>query len=110
MYVLECLPSKQGSGADKILCVHFRLNFRLNQACKDVLKETCTEVCADQDHEQKACGGTVLRCLADKIDDINDDACKQELLYFQKMEVCLAAVYCIASYAELSAQTQTCLL
>ena len=38
----------------------------------------------------KACGGTVLRCLADKIDDINDDSCKKELLYFQKMEVSLA--------------------
>lgn len=64
-----------------------RLNFRLNQACKDVLNEMCTDVCVDPENQDKACGGTVLRCLADKIDDVNDDACKQELLYFQKMEV-----------------------
>ena len=68
------------------LYVH-RLNFRLNQACKDVLNEMCTDVCVDPENQDKACGGTVLRCLADKIDDVNDDACKQELLYFQKMEV-----------------------
>ncbi len=47
-------------------------------------------VCPDEENMDKACGGTVLRCLADKIDDINDDTCKQELLYFQKMEVSLA--------------------
>lgn len=47
----------------------------------------CQDVCADDENETKACGGTVLRCLADKIDDVSDDNCKQELLYFQKMEV-----------------------
>jgi len=57
-------------------------------------------VCPDEENMDKACGGTVLRCLADKIDDINDDTCKQELLYFQKMEVGLAGqasrfVFCI---------------
>ena len=50
----------------------------------------CINVCPDEENMDKACGGTVLRCLADKIDDINDDTCKQELLYFQKMEVSLA--------------------
>lgn len=47
----------------------------------------------EEEHVDKACGGTVLRCLADKIEDITDDACKSELLYFQKMEVrCLACI------------------
>ncbi len=64
-----------------------RLNYRLNQACGEVLNDVCINVCLDEENIDKACGGTVLRCLADKIDDINDDACKQELLYFQKMEV-----------------------
>ena len=41
----------------------------------------------DEGNVDKACGGTVLRCLGDKIDDITDEACKSELLYFQKMEV-----------------------
>lgn len=55
-------------------------------------------VCLDEENMDKACGGTVLRCLADKIDDINDDTCKQELLYFQKMEVTSARpVYCCFS-------------
>ena len=44
-------------------------------------------MCLDEENSDKACGGTVLRCLADKIDDVSDDTCKQELLYFQKMEV-----------------------
>ena len=52
-----------------------------------MLKEVCTEVCMEEEHVDKACGGTVLRCLADKIEDITDEACKSELLYFQKMEV-----------------------
>lgn len=51
----------------------------------------CTDVCVEAENEDKACGGTVLRCLADKIDDVTDDNCKQELLYFQKMEVRQAA-------------------
>ena len=52
-----------------------------------MLKEVCTDVCMDEGNVDKACGGTVLRCLGDKIDDITDEACKSELLYFQKMEV-----------------------
>ena len=59
----------------------------MTQACGEVLKEVCTNVCLDEENVDKACGGTVLRCLADKIDDITDDECKSELLYFQKMEV-----------------------
>ena len=46
----------------------------------------CLDACAEPEDKDKACGGTVLRCLADKIDDVTDDNCKQELLYFQKME------------------------
>ena len=54
----------------------------------------CTDVCVEAENEDKACGGTVLRCLADKIDDVTDDNCKQELLYFQKMEVIQASIIC----------------
>ncbi len=35
----------------------------------------------------KVCGGAVLRCLTDKRDEISAEACKQEVLYFEKMEV-----------------------
>ena len=31
----------------------------------------------------------MLRCLTDKIDDINAEACKKEVYYFEKMEVCV---------------------
>ena len=54
----------------------------------------CTDVCVEAENEDQACGGTVLRCLADKIDDVTDDNCKQELLYFQKMEVIQALIFC----------------
>lgn len=33
------------------------------------------------------CGGTVLRCLTDKKEDIKSEACQKEVLYFEKMEV-----------------------
>ena len=35
----------------------------------------------------QVCGGKVLRCLTDKIDDIKADACRKEVHYFEKMEV-----------------------
>ena len=82
----------------KLCCVCCRLNFRLTQACGEVLKEVCTNVCLDEENVDKACGGTVLRCLADKIDDITDDGCKSELLYFQKMEVGFFWMFCGQSY------------
>lgn len=33
------------------------------------------------------CGGKVLRCLTDKIEDIGEEACKKEVYYYEKMEV-----------------------
>ena len=82
----ECAVKGHPSVTSRVF-LRCRLNFRLTQACGDVLKEVCTDVCLDEENVDKACGGTVLRCLADKIDDITDDGCKSELLYFQKMEV-----------------------
>ena len=35
----------------------------------------------------KVCGGKVLRCLTDKMDNIKAEACKKEVYYFEKMEV-----------------------
>ena len=67
-----------------------------------MLKEVCTDVCMDESNVDKACGGTVLRCLGDKIDDITDEACKSELLYFQKMEVGPTCLFCAVSRATLS--------
>ena len=36
---------------------------------------------------EQQCGGTVLQCLSDKIEEITDEDCKKEVFYFQKMEV-----------------------
>lgn len=35
----------------------------------------------------QVCGGKVLRCLTDKADDIQDEGCRKEVYYFEKMEV-----------------------
>ncbi len=35
----------------------------------------------------QVCGGAVLRCLTDKREELSSEACKKEVLYFEKMEV-----------------------
>ena len=42
----------------------YRLNFRLNRACEVDVDELCGDVCSP--FAGQACGGTVLRCLANK--------------------------------------------
>ena len=63
-----------------------RLNYRLNDACHDTITSKCGDACSSQGVEQP-CGGTVLRCLTDKLDEITDEDCKKEVFYFIKMEV-----------------------
>jgi len=36
---------------------------------------------------QQACGGTVLRCLTQKREEISSDSCRKEVYYYEKMEV-----------------------
>lgn len=33
----------------------------------------------------QTCGGKVLRCLTDKMEDIGDEACRKEVYYFEKV-------------------------
>ena len=63
----------------------YRLNYRLAKACKADQAALCAGTCSAQDGQ--VCGGTVLRCLTDKRDQIKDEACQKEVLYFEKMEV-----------------------
>jgi hypothetical protein len=42
----------------------------------------CAVLCCVQ-----VCGGTVLRCLTQKKDEIKSEACRKEVFYFEKMEV-----------------------
>ena len=63
-----------------------RLNYRLSEACHDVIASKCADACSSVSIEQP-CGGTVLRCLTEKMDEIDNDNCKKEVFYFVKMEV-----------------------
>lgn len=63
-----------------------RLNYRLTVACQDTIQDKCADACSSSSIEQP-CGGTVLRCLTDKVEEISNEDCRKEVVYFQKMEV-----------------------
>ncbi|KAG1656262.1 hypothetical protein FOA52_011910 [Chlamydomonas sp. UWO 241] len=64
----------------------YRLNYRLRTACEKDVAALCPTTCTSTDG-QNVCGGKVLRCLTDKIDEIKEEACTKEVTYFEKMEV-----------------------
>ena len=63
----------------------YRLNFRLQKACAADVSTMCSDACAP--YLGQACGGSVLRCLQDKMDTIVNEDCRTEVFYFVKMEV-----------------------
>ncbi|EFJ50582.1 hypothetical protein VOLCADRAFT_103797 [Volvox carteri f. nagariensis] len=63
----------------------YRFNYRLHKACQKEVDKLCPGLC--QNNDGSPCGGKVLRCLTDKIEDIGDEACKKEVYYYEKMEV-----------------------
>jgi len=77
LLLLRILTSRQS------LC---RLNYRLSIACHDTIMNKCADACTSTSIDQP-CGGTVLRCLTEKLDEITDAECKKEVFYFIKMEV-----------------------
>ena len=51
-----------------------RLDSRLEVQCRDTIKELCPGVrCA----EDAPCGGTMLRCLTDRLANVTDGGCRQ---------------------------------
>ena len=46
----------------------YRLNFRLHRSCEVDVDELCADVCSP--FQGQACGGTVLRCLTEKRDEV----------------------------------------
>lgn len=60
----------------------YRLNVRLKKACSADIPILC-DICSNQD----SCGGKVLHCLQDKMEQIGSSDCKDEVFYFVKMEV-----------------------
>ena len=69
----------------------YRLNFRLAAACAPAVASLCAGACAPAGgppmREGEPCGGTVLRCLQDKVEDIKEPECAAEVEYFVRMEV-----------------------
>ncbi|KAI8465216.1 MAG: hypothetical protein J3K34DRAFT_379960 [Monoraphidium minutum] len=67
----------------------YRLNHRLRTECKADVAALCKEACKKGDGQPSddVCGGTVLRCLTEKQDDIKAEGCRREVLYYLKMEV-----------------------
>eukprot|EP00955_Chlamydomonas_euryale_P008396 89300-Chlamydomonas_euryale.AAC.2 len=63
----------------------YRFNHRLAAACAADVPRLCGSVCAAAGGQ--TCGGTVLRCLTVRRDDIEAPECRAEVEYFEKMEV-----------------------
>lgn len=54
-------------------------------ACHETIQDKCADACTSPTIDQP-CGGTVLRCLTEKLEEIADAECKKEVFYFVKME------------------------
>ena len=55
-----------------------RLNYRLSESCHDTIATLCPDSCQTEGFEQP-CGGTVLRCLTSKLEEITNEDCKKEV-------------------------------
>jgi len=88
---LEVQKENQRQGTD------YRLNFRLKQACEHDVARLCPDACVNATTTvvsetgvgtgPQACGGKALRCLTEKLEDVQSDACANEVIYFEQMEV-----------------------
>uniref|UniRef100_A0A7S0YM23 Golgi apparatus protein 1 n=1 Tax=Polytomella parva TaxID=51329 RepID=A0A7S0YM23_9CHLO len=63
----------------------YRLNFRLKHACSADVDILCPNKCSEQ--PGVICGGLVLQCLQQNQANISKESCKEEVLYYQLMEV-----------------------
>eukprot|EP01024_Parvocaulis_polyphysoides_P049908 TRINITY_DN4859_c0_g2_i4.p1 TRINITY_DN4859_c0_g2~~TRINITY_DN4859_c0_g2_i4.p1 ORF type:complete len:703 (+),score=133.40 TRINITY_DN4859_c0_g2_i4:438-2546(+) len=61
----------------------YRLNFRLKTSCQNDINKICANMCKGDE----VCGGVVLQCLTEKMDEIENEDCYNEVFYFVKMEV-----------------------
>ncbi|CAI5512031.1 unnamed protein product [Closterium sp. Naga37s-1] len=75
----------------------FRLNFRLNHACFEDVQHLCINACAPPGVEGamaaaaaaagQACGGAVLKCLSEKVSQLQNAECREEVFYFERRTV-----------------------
>ena len=66
-------------------CRCCRLNYRLSVACEQDVEALCAQECHPA--MGQSCGGRVLRCLTEKQDQLSSQSCRDEVFYFEKMEV-----------------------
>lgn len=71
---------------EQLAAKDFRLNSVLRSKCTDTIASLCPDKCKP-DQQDQLCGGSVLQCLVDGYEKIDDEACKNEVFYFMKMEV-----------------------
>jgi len=62
----------------------YRLNYRLNKACDAEIDDMCADVCSP--FQGQACGGTVIKCLTEKEENITNTDCRNELFGVEKKE------------------------
>eukprot|EP01023_Acetabularia_acetabulum_P062960 TRINITY_DN783_c0_g2_i1.p1 TRINITY_DN783_c0_g2~~TRINITY_DN783_c0_g2_i1.p1 ORF type:complete len:858 (-),score=205.30 TRINITY_DN783_c0_g2_i1:1114-3687(-) len=65
----------------------YRLNYRLYNACKQDKENLCSGECQSENDQTGSCGGRVLQCLTQNIDNIQQQDCSNEVMYFIKMEI-----------------------
>ncbi|KAG1672451.1 hypothetical protein FOA52_013237 [Chlamydomonas sp. UWO 241] len=79
----EC--KKQVQRDQNMMARDYRLNWRLDHACTGDISRLCPNLCPSG--PGASCGGMVLQCLQDNQGNITDDACQEEVFYFELMEV-----------------------
>eukprot|EP00958_Prasinococcus_capsulatus_P008020 scaffold751_cov395-Prasinococcus_capsulatus_cf.AAC.27 len=62
----------------------YRLNYRLNQVCDSDIDSLCADACSP--FMGQACGGTVLRCLQVKQNNVTSEECRNEIFQIEKGE------------------------
>jgi len=75
------------AAVEKKMGEDFRFNHRLESACEEDANVLCSKVC-DGTLEFRPCGGKVLHCLIENQSQVKSRACKKEVSYYIKMEVC----------------------
>eukprot|EP01025_Chloroclados_australasicus_P047088 TRINITY_DN5227_c0_g2_i3.p1 TRINITY_DN5227_c0_g2~~TRINITY_DN5227_c0_g2_i3.p1 ORF type:complete len:747 (-),score=90.56 TRINITY_DN5227_c0_g2_i3:695-2935(-) len=83
-FTMECKEEVQKD--EQRSSMDYRLNYRLESACEKDTKALCSDACT-QSESSTNCGGRVLRCLTEKLDDIKQSECQKEVMYFIKMEI-----------------------
>jgi hypothetical protein len=81
---------------EKSMSQDYRLNWRLRNDCRQDAEVLCPDACRTS--VGNACGGLMLRCLMDNKEKLKKEACRQEVFYFIRMDVCLISLSDFANH------------